>query len=120
MAKARDKIPMIGRRWGSLRVESKDGYHGTYPMWRCICDCGVYVTVVGRTLRRGKMLDCGSVTHDPNNAPPGHPTIRAQMMALLRRRGETLDEIGIKMGVSRQRVWAVLKKMEARGQWQPT
>lgn len=55
-----DAIPRLGKRFGSLRVtawshrDSRSVNH-----WKCLCDCGVEVTVRGANLRQGGSQSCG-------------------------------------------------------------
>lgn len=55
---------MIGKRFGMLTVISRSGYH-QYPngrrdiTYRCICDCGNEVDVLGIHLRSGHTKSCG-------------------------------------------------------------
>lgn len=49
-----------GKRYGKLTVlkrngTSKDGK----AMWLCKCDCGGYVTTIGKSLRNGDCKSCG-------------------------------------------------------------
>ena len=49
-----------GKRYGKLTVikrngSSKDGK----AMWLCKCDCGGYVTTIGKSLRNGDCTSCG-------------------------------------------------------------
>lgn len=58
---SKDKtINMIGNRYGKLIVI---GYEGSdkhnKALWKCKCDCGNEVIVVGSNLRSGNTLSCG-------------------------------------------------------------
>lgn len=55
------KKDLIGERFGRLLVVENLGYkrerHGT--IWRCLCDCGNEVNVVGHALKKGATVSCG-------------------------------------------------------------
>ena len=56
----RKAINEEGKRYGKLTVikrngSSKDGK----AMWLCKCDCGGYVTTIGKSLRNGDCTSCG-------------------------------------------------------------
>lgn len=62
------KIDLTGKRFGKLIVverAGKDKYSRT--IWRCLCDCGRYTTVMVGNLTSGNTQSCGC-GHD------GHPT----------------------------------------------
>lgn len=68
---AKCKVPMIGKKFGSLTViaenkeASKKKYNNngfiesTIPYYDCKCDCGGFVTVAGSALRSGNTTTCG-------------------------------------------------------------
>ena len=68
----REPIDMTGQRYGRLTVLFRDGTYVcetlhpnaesviyTAPMWRCRCDCGKEVTILGASLRTGNTKSCG-------------------------------------------------------------
>lgn len=65
-------IDMTGQRFGRLTVlERVEDYCLDYygwtdrkAMWRCRCDCGAEVTVIGANLRRGATRSCGCLRSD--------------------------------------------------------
>lgn len=53
-------IDLTGRRFGMLVALSMDGVDSyRQRMWRCVCDCGRTVVMVGRNLRSGNSKSCG-------------------------------------------------------------
>ena len=55
------KIEMVGRRFGRLTViaeTTKRDKKGCI-FWKCLCDCGKTVDVVGTSLRKGETQSCG-------------------------------------------------------------
>lgn len=62
---SRDKIEMIGKRFGRLVVESKaknraDGER----KWNCLCDCGSRHVSTGASLRCGDSKSCGCLQRE--------------------------------------------------------
>jgi len=54
------KIDLTGRRFGRLVVLYDTGERkGGQVVWRCRCDCGNKVNVVGRSLTSGNTTSCG-------------------------------------------------------------
>ena len=58
-------INITNKRFGRLTAlerlpTSKDGH----AMWRCVCDCGNEVSVVGKSLRSGHTVSCGCYQKD--------------------------------------------------------
>lgn len=54
-----DHSPLIGQRFGRLTVEGPDK-SGKALKWRCLCDCGLRVSVGIGNLREGQTKSCGS------------------------------------------------------------
>ena len=53
---------LVGKRFGRLVVVERDKNKkdiGRNAHWRCLCDCGNEVTVLGPSLRRGATKSCG-------------------------------------------------------------
>lgn len=54
-----------GRRYGRLvvieRAGSRTTRNGSEATWRCRCECGADVTVLGRSLRAGNTRSCGCI-----------------------------------------------------------
>lgn len=50
---------LIGNRYGSLTVISRDINGAKDAYWNCRCDCGNIVSVCGENLKRGKQISCG-------------------------------------------------------------
>lgn len=56
---------LVGQRFGRLVVLEQGERDATkLPAWRCRCDCGVVVTVVGSCLRRGNTRSCGCLRRE--------------------------------------------------------
>lgn len=60
-----DRIDISGMRFGRLTVmefvgQSKD----KRAVWKCICDCGKTVNVIGKSLRSGNTKSCGCYSID--------------------------------------------------------
>ena len=58
-------IDLTGRRFGRLTVVARAGAdrHGK-PTWRCYCECGVVITTLGHSLRRGRVKSCGCLRRE--------------------------------------------------------
>lgn len=55
----------IGNRYGRLTViEKTDKRNGRAVIWKCQCDCGNIVEVIGRDLRQNKTLSCGCLNRE--------------------------------------------------------
>ena len=52
-------IDLTGMRFGRLTVLGQAGRRGVSILWRCMCDCGNELTVLGSSLRSGKAISCG-------------------------------------------------------------
>ena len=53
-------VDLTGMRFGRLKVLRKDGHSGSGKIvWKCLCDCGNQVTVIGSNLRKGTTQSCG-------------------------------------------------------------
>jgi hypothetical protein len=59
--KARD---LTGLRFGRLVVERRNGTAHRQPLWRCACDCGETVDILGGNLRRGTSRSCGCLKRE--------------------------------------------------------
>ena len=55
----------IGERYGNLVIEDYELKNGSY-YYKCKCDCGKYVTVVGRNLFSGNTTSCGCINSKAN------------------------------------------------------
>ena len=60
----RKLIDLSGKRFGKLTVIQRTenaprGDGRTIPAWKCRCDCGNIVTVLGYSLRNGNSKSCG-------------------------------------------------------------
>ncbi len=56
---------LTGNRFGRITVlnRSSNTKQGD-SRWTCVCDCGNYLTVLGRSLRRGHTRSCGCLQRD--------------------------------------------------------
>lgn len=52
-------IDLTGCRFGHLVVVDFAGIRNHQSYWRCVCDCGMHKTVMGRKLRDGLVKSCG-------------------------------------------------------------
>jgi hypothetical protein len=50
---------LTGQRFGRLTVENFAYMQATNARWRCLCDCGKTVIVIGNNLRRRHTVSCG-------------------------------------------------------------
>ncbi len=58
--KAHNKIDLTNRRFGKLLVVSDTGRRKSRrPIWKCLCDCGKSVEVLGKYLLVGDTKSCG-------------------------------------------------------------
>lgn len=62
-------VDLTGCRFNRLQVICRDGSYilngkVKEPKWKCVCDCGNCVTVVGGSLRSGKTQSCGCLQHE--------------------------------------------------------
>lgn len=62
-------IDLTGRRFGRLVVIERDFEYQknqkyARPYWKCRCDCGNIVTILGKSLREGKTKSCGCYSRD--------------------------------------------------------
>jgi hypothetical protein len=59
------KIDIIGQTFGKLTAIEDVGKDKWRQLrWRCRCECGNYIVVVGGDLRRGNTLSCGCLQKD--------------------------------------------------------
>lgn len=63
-------IDLTGQRFGRLMVVERATAttKSTNARWRCLCDCGNEVTVLGTTLRRGESQSCGCLSLEQKKA----------------------------------------------------
>jgi hypothetical protein len=54
------RIDMTGRKFGRLTVVAESGRASEGSLvWKCTCECGSSVNVIGYLLRRGETRSCG-------------------------------------------------------------
>lgn len=60
------KVQMLNRRFGRLTViaETSERDSKGCILWRCLCDCGNIVDIVGTSLRKGATQSCGCLQID--------------------------------------------------------
>ncbi len=57
---------LTGRRFGRLKVIEYAGTNGEQKaLWRCVCDCGTEVTVIGTRLSEGRRTSCRCAKANP-------------------------------------------------------
>ncbi len=77
------RIDRTGHVFGRLTVIEQAGYSPLDKiMWRCLCDCGNEVIVVGESLQCGLTKSCGCLKRDENRRRATHgmtdsPTFRS-------------------------------------------
>jgi len=52
-------INLTGQKFGRLTVLEDGGRKGGEVLWKCLCECGNTVDVIGSNLRRGNTKSCG-------------------------------------------------------------
>jgi hypothetical protein len=57
-------LELDGKRFGRLTVISKEGVVNDRSVWKCLCDCGSEVSVIGSLLLRGSTNSCGCYRTD--------------------------------------------------------
>lgn len=59
---------LMGQKFGRLTVLERVGsnIHGK-ALWKCKCDCGNYITVVGSSLLQGLTKSCGCLQKEPTH-----------------------------------------------------
>jgi DNA-binding protein Fis len=70
------KIDLVGQRFGRLVVVSEDGRDSQGKvLFKCLCDCGNYITTRAYSLRNGSCRSCGcrrKEVSSENNSTHGH------------------------------------------------
>lgn len=57
---SKNTIDMLNQKFGRLTVVARDGSTSSgIAKWRCKCDCGKIITVIGSHLRNGHTTSCG-------------------------------------------------------------
>lgn len=64
----KDKDSLLGKVFGRLtvidRISKPQGIKGGDAYWVCKCECGNFVSVMGKSLKNGKTKSCGCYRHD--------------------------------------------------------
>lgn len=73
-------IDMTNQKYGRLTVlyrdkEAEATRKDRHAMWRCRCECGKEVSVVGKDLRQGKTLSCGCLKKERTSQANGNNLI---------------------------------------------
>lgn len=63
----KNRIDMVGKRFGRLIVIKEVVPHKKIAKWECLCDCGNTSQVQGTDLRRGKVVSCGCYKDEVNH-----------------------------------------------------
>lgn len=61
------RVDLIGRSFGRLRVEGPAGSKRGKSLWSCRCICGASTEVMSSSLLRGLTKSCGCAQHLPKN-----------------------------------------------------
>jgi len=60
----RERIEMIGKTFGRMRVVSLAGYRGKRLLYHCVCICKKETNVTGEDLRCGHTQSCGCLMRE--------------------------------------------------------
>lgn len=55
---------LAGQKFGKLTAISPVGKRDSHTLWRCVCECGKSVDVIGSNLKRGNSKSCGCTRAD--------------------------------------------------------
>lgn len=61
MTHSREKLNLIGQRYGKLTVLCPAENIGSRTAWKCQCDCGRETVILTKRLRSGHTASCGCV-----------------------------------------------------------
>ena len=50
---------LVGMQFGSLLVQERDTLKTTHVHWKCLCECGVRVSIASKSLLNGSTQSCG-------------------------------------------------------------
>lgn len=69
-------IDITNQKFGRLTVlfrdkEAESKRKDRHAMWRCVCDCGKEVSVIGKDLRQGKTQSCGCLQKERTSQSNG-------------------------------------------------
>jgi hypothetical protein len=108
---------LTGRRFGRWRVVSAAG-HGPrgVPLWLCRCVCGAERVMSAHDLhhKRGSACGCRLGTGRRGRPRVIMPSPRDLEIVAARSRGETLQAIAARYGLSRQRVHQIVRAARRR------
>jgi hypothetical protein len=60
----RSRIDLIGQKFGRLTVLEDVGRQNRKVVWRCLCDCGNTVNVIGQSLQNGNTKSCSCIRNE--------------------------------------------------------
>jgi hypothetical protein len=110
--RGRKLLNLIGQRYGRLVVASRLGKVDGYRCWWCCCDCGAQDVIVRQDLlRKGTIQSCGCLRREKMQSVQS----RLGAVRLLRSEGLTMQEIGERLGITKQRVHQLLQEGNAAG-----
>lgn len=61
------KLELVGQRFGRLTVIEEAEKKGTLSRWKCRCDCGTELIVIGTCLTSGHSQSCGCYKRDKSS-----------------------------------------------------
>ena len=100
------------QRFGQLvAIEPTNKRAGTSVVWICRCDCGKTCEKSVARLKSGKAISCGcgaKLTRDKHFYPR---TERDEEICSKYKSGMTLEEIGEKLNLSKQRIYQILTRL---------
>jgi hypothetical protein len=115
MAKpGRKTLDLTGQRYGRLVVQTLLGMVDGYRCWSCSCDCGSQDVIVQQaSLRRGRTRSCGCLRREATRERRlGTGGCFLPAVRRLRRQGLTMQAIGDRLGICRQRVHQLLQQVK--------
>jgi hypothetical protein len=115
--RGRPPFDITGQRYGKLVAMTCLGNVRGARSWSCSCDCGKQGVVVQQALlRKGWTRSCGCLRHEPKHYV-GYvdPSMRrlAPRVARLWNRGLSGREIGERLGIPKQRVYYIMRQLNA-------
>jgi hypothetical protein len=67
MKKARNKLELVGREFGKLKVLAESDKKGGLSLWTCQCECGNIKDIIGRSLTSKNTKSCGKCRGPADN-----------------------------------------------------
>jgi hypothetical protein len=104
-------LNLTGQRFGRLVAQRDLGMVDGLRSWACSCDCGSQDVVVRQvSLRSNGTRSCGCLRRVRRMQPANLD--RRKEAQRLRSEGLTMAAIGIRLGISRQRVSVILQQLK--------